>query len=483
LPRKENAGAEQDHTEADDETDHPRGKSPKICNDSNQNHVEETQPERPRSFGSVLPPLPGNRFHAEIPTIRTREDPSGEESHDFGGALKPSLTNAIPGDEEGDNSPPLVKPNDSRELALGEPNPLGDTTTERTRGATRRRPALTGLTFNAATKAYLEGVRPYYRASTLERTARDLNTIARDLRVLSAQGKISTTNPRSMSERDVEALLLRWRTRTVERGTRSKSLDVASQAHLVKVLANFLAFLGNAVIEAMRRKRHVRFPREMRNKPIRVLSTEELERIRIGAESLEGWRASVARLLLVLAPACAMRPSELRLARMEDLDLKRWTPAVEHPKGEGSWAPSGLEAPILPFAEQAVLDYLEERRAFLGSEDHEALLPMRWSDGTLSYWSEAALRKLIREVSRISGVRFSLKDLRSTFAQMAKDRGAEIEAVSRALRHGSTRTTELYYARMRPEEAFRELRRAFETPEVRLLPKTVTDAAGHRSPP
>jgi integrase len=108
---------------------------------------------------------------------------------------------------------------------------------------------------------------------------------------------------------------------------------------------------------------------------------------------------------------------------------------------------------------------------------------MRWSDGTLSYWSEAALRKLVREVSRISGVRFSLKDLRSTFAQMAKDRGASIEAVSRALRHGSTRTTELYYARMRPEEAFRELRRAFETPEVRLLPKTVTDAAGHRSPP
>lgn len=365
---------------------------------------------------------------------------------------------------------------------MGEPNPLGDTTTDRPRGATRRRPALTGLTFNAAMKAYLEGVRPYYRESTLERTARDLKTIARDLRVLSAEGKVATTNPRSLRERDVEALLLRWRTRTVERGPKSRLLDVASQAHLVKVLANFLAFHGNAVIEAMRRKRHVRFPREMRNKPIRVLSNEELERIRLGAESLEGWRASVARLLLVLAPACAIRPSELRLARLEDLDLKRWTIAVEHPKGEGSWAPAGLEAPILPFAEDAVLDYLEERRAFLGDEEHEAFVPMRWSDGTLSYWSEAALRKLVREVSRISGVRFSLKDLRSTFAQMAKDRGASIEAVSRALRHRSTRTTELYYARMRPEEAFRELRRVFETPEVRLLPKTGTDAAGRRSP-
>lgn len=64
----------------------------------------------------------------------------------------------------------------------------------------------------------------------------------------------------------------------------------------------------------------------------------------------------------------------------------------------------------------------------------------------------------------LSGVRLSLKDFRSSFAQWAKDRGVSIEAVSRALRHRSTKTTEAYYARMTPETAFRELREALLSP-------------------
>jgi len=42
-----------------------------------------------------------------------------------------------------------------------------------------------------------------------------------------------------------------------------------------------------------------------------------------------------------------------------------------------------------------------------------------------------------------------------------------IEAVSRAMRHKSTKTTERYYARMQPVRAFRELREKFATPVVK----------------
>ena len=49
----------------------------------------------------------------------------------------------------------------------------------------------------------------------------------------------------------------------------------------------------------------------------------------------------------------------------------------------------------------------------------------------------------------------------STFAQMAKDRGVQIEAVSRALRHSNTPTTGQYYARIRADDAFAELEKAF----------------------
>ena len=60
--------------------------------------------------------------------------------------------------------------------------------------------------------------------------------------------------------------------------------------------------------------------------------------------------------------------------------------------------------------------------------------------------------------------RRGLKTFRATFAQNAKDNGASIEAVSRAMRHRTTKTTEAYYARIRADSAFAEIERAFERP-------------------
>src|SRR5438034_297990 len=54
-----------------------------------------------------------------------------------------------------------------------------------------------------------------------------------------------------------------------------------------------------------------------------------------------------------------------------------------------------------------------------------------------------------------SGVKFhGLKTFRRTFARVAKDRGATMEAVLRAMRHKTTKTTERYYARIRADNAF-----------------------------
>lgn len=71
------------------------------------------------------------------------------------------------------------------------------------------------------------------------------------------------------------------------------------------------------------------------------------------------------------------------------------------------------------------------------------------------------LRKLKGELERRSDVRFSLKTLRATFARAANDKGDKIEAVSKALRHSNTRTTEEYYARIRTDDALAELEEAF----------------------
>ena len=118
----------------------------------------------------------------------------------------------------------------------------------------------------------------------------------------------------------------------------------------------------------------------------------------------------------------------------------------------------------------AVEDFLQERRAFLGAEESEWLVPYRRANGEVGSWSDPMLTKIVGELERRSGVDFSLKTFRATFAQLGLDGGACIESVSRTMRHGSTRTTEAYYARIRSDDAFHEIEKAFERPNVRVEP-------------
>ena len=83
------------------------------------------------------------------------------------------------------------------------------------------------------------------------------------------------------------------------------------------------------------------------------------------------------------------------------------------------------------------------------------------SDGEAKYWTDGMWGAMKDDAQNWVEIPFRMQDLRASFAQMCKDRGASIEAVSRALRHRTVRTTELYYARMRPESAFRELEGLF----------------------
>lgn len=324
--------------------------------------------------------------------------------------------------------------------------------------------------FVAATNAYLAGVRAYYSESTLERARRDLRTIRLDMEQLAASGKVSTFSPRALSEHDIEALLVLWRTRTIRRRGRDRPLSLASQAHLLKTLNNLLCYNDNNIVGAMKRKKHVRMPKELTDTPIRVLSASELERVRRAADGFEGWRGSVVRFLVAFLPATGLRPKEVRLARFEDMDLDSWTIAVAHPKGERSWASAGHRTVILPSAEEAVRDLLRDRAELLKGRTCEWLIPMPkgWYGEGQEFvpWPDACLRKMASDLREASGVRFAMKDMRSTFAQTAKDADVSIEAVSRAMRHKSTKTTERYYARMRPEQAFRELREKCATPAV-----------------
>ena len=209
------------------------------------------------------------------------------------------------------------------------------------------------------------------------------------------------------------------------------------------------------------------FPRRT-PKDLKSLDREELGMISEAAEKIGGWYGDVAKFLTAIYPYCGLRPSELRLAHLEDLDTKRWRMWVRHPKGEGKYARQRY-APILPPARQAVLDYLiarERRLEELGSKNAIPLIPAKHQDG-VAFYSESRFRAIKAKVEVATpGVRFSLKTFRDTFCQMNIDlQPGNLTAVSVAMGHSTTKTTERHYGRMRSESALNALEKAWEGPK------------------
>ncbi|UCE91619.1 MAG: site-specific integrase, partial [Methanobacteriota archaeon] len=183
----------------------------------------------------------------------------------------------------------------------------------------------------------------------------------------------------------------------------------------------------------------------------------------------------VAKAAIMLYSHSGLRPTELRLAKLDDLDLANMTIRVSSPKGKGRWADGNEIAPLMPGCELAIAEYLRERNELLsrcGCPNHESLFPFVALNGRVGYWSQAMWGKLKQQVEMSSGVGFRWKDFRPTLAQHLLDSGVTIEVASKVLRHTSTRTTELYYARIRPESAFSKARQAWQSwkPSAAAIP-------------
>lgn len=126
------------------------------------------------------------------------------------------------------------------------------------------------------------------------------------------------------------------------------------------------------------------------------------------------------------------------------------------------------DTPIPPPGREAIREYLAERLEYPDGIECEALVPHRRVSGDLGPWSDPMLGQLKGELEARSGGPFSLRNLRATLGQRAKDRGAGIEAISRAMRHGSTKTTDKYYTQVRADGAFHEVEKAFDAPRVQF---------------
>jgi integrase len=319
-------------------------------------------------------------------------------------------------------------------------------------------------------QAYLDAIRSYYAVKTLQTMERGLRTIHRAFLELKKDGRVSTTNPRKLTRDDIAAFMEWMRNRRTRQGI---SLAHGTQSNYMDYLNGFLRFENNGVIDQMRKLHYVRFPQKVTTE-VRVLPESRVEEIRSKLKMMPGYEGAVARLMVAMYAYSGLRRSELRRARLVDLSIDTWTIVVAHPKGESSWAVSA-PAQILPPARATVIDFLRERDRHLadsGIKCCEALVP-KVTEGIADYWTDGMWGKVKARAERWCGIKFRMQTLRATFGQMCIDWGGRPDAVSRALRHRTTRTTELYYARIRPDHAFRLLEEAYDSThsEKRPIPK------------
>ena len=138
-------------------------------------------------------------------------------------------------------------------------------------------------------KTYLSEVRHYYRPATLEEIDRKLRYLGRvfgELRreAVRAGDLTFSTNPHTMGEREIAAFLGWMKTR---------GLDPATQHKYLGILQGLTDWAGNGVLRQMRARK--RFRIIVPPKRLDALSGDDLERIRRGAEAIEGWRGDCAQ--------------------------------------------------------------------------------------------------------------------------------------------------------------------------------------------
>ena len=315
-------------------------------------------------------------------------------------------------------------------------------------------------------KEYMKMRKGFIADTTYEEWQRKLRYINHILVDLRRDGKVSTTSPDKIERGDIAAFL-KW---AEERGIQASTLE-----KYVMLMEKVCGFAGNPVFQKLRAQGE-NLPRRT-PKDLTSLNREELEQIAAKAEEVRGWYGEVAQFLSVIYAYTGLRPKELRLAHLEDIDVGKWKLWVRHPKGERKYAKQRY-APILPPARNAVVKFLDardERMKGLGFPNAVPLIPAKHGND-IGFYASGTFRK-IKKMMVVPGVKFSLKTFRDTFCQTNIDRDPNLLSdVSVAMGHATTRTTEMHYGRLKNEQALDRLQRSWQ--QASAINRLIDDRIG-----
>ena len=310
---------------------------------------------------------------------------------------------------------------------------------------------------------FLRENRAYYARSTranFRRLFRRLNEIFVELK---SERKIDYTTPSKMREKEITALIIYMKSEEFAPSTQDKYLDY---------LNRLLLHSKNTILVHLRKTKKGLMPREVPTE-IAVIPQLTLQGIKEAATRLKKrWNRAVATFAVQLYSSTGLRPSELRRAKLEDVDTTNWILHVSNPKGKGRYT-TGRSVMIIKSIHETMLTFLLKRDRYLRKyhqPDAEPLIPYCpfWRPHKARYFSQSEWAKLKKKIQKVAGIHFKWKDFRSTFAQVCIDNGAKIESVSRLLGHSSTKTTEAYYGRIRNDKAMEEVAQALEKRPVAI---------------
>ncbi len=316
----------------------------------------------------------------------------------------------------------------------------------------------------------------FYAPTTSKDMYGKLRQVHEVFQELKARGLVKTTNPHAFGQQEIGAFMSWMSGRD---GIRARPLAPKSQSLYLKYLSVFLSHVGNAIIAQMKSKRMIRIPNEASG-PLTCPTEEQVEEIvtKLQEAAASGGIHELGVFGHTLLCAYAgTRLKEPRLAVKGDFSQTYSELLVVHPKGEGSWG-APRKAQIVPPGRLAMRDFLAlrdrelSRRGVRDSKD-APLIPYFDRHGLMTPWPEPHLNKAKCMLEERLGIRYDFRMLRRAFGQSALDRGARLDAVSVALGHANSITTERYYARLKTRDAFVELERVWNVPRaVRSIAST-----------
>jgi integrase/recombinase XerD len=315
-------------------------------------------------------------------------------------------------------------------------------------GRKRRGRSMGRYPFLTWAKRYLDSVGNGYAQTTFIELERRYRRMDLEFRALFESGKIRTNNPEKISADDIL---------TYVNDLKKRGMKEVGILHNIGPLNNLLAYAGNPAVTVFKQKYRSSVPKK---RTMRYPALDELvwQRILYNAEQVKenDWTRLKAYALVTLALSTGLRNKEIRFCKVSDLDLAKKEIIAEHVKGEGTYGQARTIA-MRPEAIGIMEKYLRARNEKVMEKcpTNLALFPAL-RDREDGYFSSNGIRMLKCIVEKEIGAKFDLRMCRRTYGQKAIDEGLELDTVSILMGHNTTKTTETYYCRKRPEIAIRE---------------------------